>query len=354
MKEDKEIFTGLPTVGSYKQIRNFINERKVYVDKCMQKIKDGTMHAGPQIESISINESISQLTQGSTAQLTVSITPSDISDYTVAWSSNNNEVATVSTNGLVTGLGVGEVTITAKVGDKTASITLSIIENKSALTIQINANTAHMFAGDNEINVGTMTTALPISTTKLGYELTNAAEYYSSIVKCGDRPYVKGNLLATTDQECISAGWGKLWIRILNETLNGASVKDWAVNNNLEFTFDLASVNKKWADYTLPTNLTWSCENKNNDYYLFNTIYSNTDGTDAQFDFPSAWYNKDICQSVTNYFGNTTMSIYKQAWGGYMRLVLIIEKSKLNANTSEALNEYLSNNPIVLKYVADI
>ena len=355
MKEDKEIFTGLPTVGSYKQIRNFINARKVYVDECMQKIKDGTMHVGGQIESISINESISQLTLGSTAQLTVSVTPSDISDYTVAWSSNNNEVATVNTNGLVTGLGIGEVTITAKVGDKTASITLSIIENKSALTIQINANTGYMFAGDNEINVGTMTTSLPISTTKLGYELTSAAEDYSSIVKCGDRPYVKGNLLATTDQECISAGWGKLWIRILNETLNGANVKDWAVNNNLEFTFDLASVNKKWADYTLPTNLTWSVDtSSDNNYYSFNTIYSNVDGTNPQFDFPSTWYNKDICQTAKNYFGNITMSLYKQSWSGYSHLVLIIEKSKLSANTSEALNEYLSNNPIVLKYVADI
>lgn len=354
MKEDKEIFTGLPTVGSYKQIRNFINERKVYVDECMQKIKDGTMHVGGQIESININESISQLAQGSTAQLTVSVTPSDVSDYTVAWSSNNNEVATVSTNGLVTGLEVGEATITAKVGDKTASITLSIIENKSALTIQINANTSHLFAGDNEIVTGDVTTALPINTTNLGYGLSNATKDYSSIVKCEGKKYVIGNLVKTTDEECIGAGWSNLWIRILNETLNGAKVKDWAVNNNLEFTFDLASVNKTWADYTLPTNLTWSCESKNNDYYLFNTIYSNTDGTDVQFNFPSVWYNKDICQAATNYFGNTTMSLYKQNWSGHTRLVLIIEKSKLSANTSEALNEYLSNNPIILKYIADI
>ena len=355
MKEDKEIFTELPTVGSYKQIRNFINERKIYVDECMQKIKDGTMHVGAQIESISINESINQLTQGSTAQLTVSTTPSDISGYTVVWSSNNDEVATVSTNGLVTGVGIGEVTITAKVGEKTASITLSIIENKSALTIQINANTGYMFANDNDINVGTMTTSLPIDTTKLGYKLTSATEDYSSIVKCGDRPYVKGNLLATTDEECISAGWGKLWIRILNETLNGANVKDWAVNNNLEFTFDLTSVNKKWADYTLPTNLTWSVDTSSDtNYYAFNTTYSNVDGTDIQFDFPSTWYNKDICQTAKNYFGNTAMSLYKQNWSGYSHLVLIIEKSKLSANTSEALNEYLSNNPIVLKYIADI
>ena len=48
------------------------------------------------------------------------------------------------------------------------------------------------------------------------------------------------------------------------------------------------------------------------------------------------------------------MSLYKQSWSGYSRLVLIIEKSKLSANTSEALNEYLNNNPIVLKYIADI
>ena len=200
-----------------------------------------------------------------------------------------------------------------------------------------------------------MTTALPISTGKLGYELKNAAEDYSSIVQCGGRKYVNGKLVKTTDEECIGAGWGNLWIRILNETLNGANVKDWAVNNNLEFTFDLTSVNKKWADYTLPTNLTWSLDTSSDtNYYSFNTIYSNVDGTGIQFDFPSVWYNKDICQTGKNYFGNTAMSLYKQNWSGHLHLVLIIEKSKLSANTSAALNEYLSNNPIVLKYIADI
>ena len=121
------------------------------------------------------------------------------------------------------------------------------------------------------------------------------------------------------------------------------------------FILNAWSVNKKWADYTLPTNLTWSVDTSSDtNYYSFNTTYSNVDGTDIQFDFPSTWYNKDICQTAKNYFGNTAMSLYKQNWGGYSHLVLIIEKSKLSANTSEALNEYLSNNPIVLKYVADI
>ena len=356
IKEDREIFTGLPSVGSYKQIRTFINKRKVYVDECMVKIKNGTMHADKQIESISINESISQLSQGSTAQLTVSVTPSDITDYTVIWSSTKAEIATVSTSGLVTALKIGQTTITAKVGDKTASIALSVTDNKSLLKVQLNANTAYLFVGDNEIVKGNVTTALPINTTSLGYTLSNAGTDFSSIIKCEGKKYVSGTVVKTTDEECIGAGWGIMWIRILNETLNGKAIKNWAVENKLEFSYDLSSVNMKWADYTLPTDRTWTIENLGDSYYKCYIKYCNTDNptTTVQFNFPAVWYNNNISHTQTDYYGNTTRGLFMQAWNGSTNLCLTIKKTDLSANTSAAVNEYLTNNPIILKYPTKI
>jgi len=60
-----------------------------------------------------------------TSQLTAALTPSDTTD-TVAWTSSNENVATVSTTGLVTIHGIGTATITATCGEQTA--TASIIQ----------------------------------------------------------------------------------------------------------------------------------------------------------------------------------------------------------------------------------
>ena len=356
IKQDKEIFTTLPTVGSYKQIRTFINRRKIYVDDCMLRIKNGTMHNNKQIESISINKSITQLAQGNTMQLTVSVTPTDITDYTVIWSSNKEDIASVSTDGLVTAVKIGDVTITAKIGEIADTITLSVVENKGVLTVKLNANTNYLLGSNSEIAIGNVTTALPLNTLALGYGLATATDDYSSIVKCGDRKYVKGSVVKTTDEECIGAGWNMLWIRILNETLNGESVKDWAIKNNLEFTYDLSSVNMQWLDYTLPTDRTWGLENLDDSYYKCYTKYCTADITppDYQFNFPSVWYNNNISHSQKDYYGNNTMGLYMQSWSGNTYLILTIKKTDLVSNTSDAVNEYLTNNPIILKYPVSI
>ena len=86
--------------------------------------------AGNKIESISQGISVTQLVtgitvsptsvtleEGQTQQLTASITPDNASNKTVSWSSNNTNIATVSSTGLVTAKTVGTVTITAKTND---------------------------------------------------------------------------------------------------------------------------------------------------------------------------------------------------------------------------------------------
>ena len=48
------------------------------------------------------------------------------------------------------------------------------------------------------------------------------------------------------------------------------------------------------------------------------------------------------------------MGLYTQSWSGNTYLVLAIKKTDLASNTSDAVNKYLTNNPIILKYPVSI
>ena len=86
--------------------------------------------AGNKIESISQGITVTQLVtgitvsptsvtleEGKTQQLTANIMPSNATNKTVSWSSNNANVATVSNTGLVTAKAAGKATITVKAKD---------------------------------------------------------------------------------------------------------------------------------------------------------------------------------------------------------------------------------------------
>ncbi len=104
----------------------------VLYDKCTLFIPDGTkaaykahaqwglftkVEAKEFIESVSLNEKVKQLKPTETFQLSVTITPDEVANKNVTWSSNNESVATVSTTGLVTAIAEGEATITVTTED---------------------------------------------------------------------------------------------------------------------------------------------------------------------------------------------------------------------------------------------
>lgn len=84
------------------------------------------------VESISLDSSSLTLTEGESAALTATIIPDDADEKTVAWSSSNAGIATVDDAGKVTAVKAGSATITAKVGEKTA--TCSVIVEAPAVT----------------------------------------------------------------------------------------------------------------------------------------------------------------------------------------------------------------------------
>ena len=84
--------------------------------------------ASVRVENVSLDRSNLELYVGNTAALTATVLPADADNKSVTWSSSNESVATVSSDGAVTALAVGTavITVTAVDGGKTASCTVTV------------------------------------------------------------------------------------------------------------------------------------------------------------------------------------------------------------------------------------
>ena len=71
-----------------------------------------------EVAEVTLDEATLVLVEGQSATLTATVNPSNATDKTVTWSSDNTEVATVA-EGTVTAVKKGMAKITAKAGNKT-------------------------------------------------------------------------------------------------------------------------------------------------------------------------------------------------------------------------------------------
>ncbi len=72
------------------------------------------------------NKAVSMFT-GSTLKLTALLSPSNATDKTVTWTSDNSSVASVDTEGLVTAKSAGSAKITATAGQKSDTVTVTVV-----------------------------------------------------------------------------------------------------------------------------------------------------------------------------------------------------------------------------------
>ena len=99
------------------------------------------------VESVSLDKSNLELTEGGTDTLTATITPSNASNKSVTWSSDNESVATV-TNGVVTAVTPGIATITVTTADqsKTATCEVTVAAATVPVTgVTLSQNEAHLY-----------------------------------------------------------------------------------------------------------------------------------------------------------------------------------------------------------------
>lgn len=84
---------------------------------------------------ITLDKDTLTIARGETATLTATVEPANTTN-TIVWSSENDNIATVE-NGVVTAVGLGETTITAACGDKTASCKVTVTKATIAGTADI-------------------------------------------------------------------------------------------------------------------------------------------------------------------------------------------------------------------------
>ena len=77
------------------------------------------------VTSVELNKTTLSIIEGESETLTANVKPDNATDKTVTWSSSDEKIATVK-DGKVTAVKVGEATITAKAGDKTAECKVTV------------------------------------------------------------------------------------------------------------------------------------------------------------------------------------------------------------------------------------
>lgn len=81
---------------------------------------------GPSVDEIVLSKSSVELKAGDSTSVSYTIAPDKASDVDVTWKSSNESVATVNSNGKITGKGDGSCTITVTAGGKSDSLTVTV------------------------------------------------------------------------------------------------------------------------------------------------------------------------------------------------------------------------------------
>ncbi|HET6638225.1 MAG TPA: Ig-like domain-containing protein [Gemmatimonadota bacterium] len=123
---------------------------------------DPTGPDGDDVAQVIIEFNDDTLTVGGTVQLTVTVIDEEgdtLSAQTVAWSSSNTAVASVSNTGLVEGLTAGTATITATVDEVTDTVTIVVEEDTEPANVILDPGDTNLGVGDTLTFTGTVTTA---------------------------------------------------------------------------------------------------------------------------------------------------------------------------------------------------
>ena len=141
-----------------------------------------TVNAIP-VASISVTGASATVEEESTLQLTATVSPNNATTQTVTWSSDHTSIATVNTNGLVTGVSAGEARITATATDGTAvygyiDITVTAKPQQSEFDADMTPGSNSMactVSGEDGVKVGTskaagsMTITIGAGATRLSF-----------------------------------------------------------------------------------------------------------------------------------------------------------------------------------------
>ena len=112
------------------------------------------------VMGITISDNSIMLYPNKTKQLKASVTPADADNQSITWESSDDDVATVSTTGLVTSVAPGTATITAKSVDGEYTATCTVTVGKHVSSVILSDTELTMAAGTTETLYATV---MPLS-----------------------------------------------------------------------------------------------------------------------------------------------------------------------------------------------
>lgn len=140
------------------------------------------------LQSLSVSPDTVGIAVGETAQLTVTATPENAEDFTLEWTSSDPAIATVDSEGLVTGVSEGEVTVTVSSGDikDVCKVTVNSNEEPSpdipAESISLDTTELRLAIGDTQQLVATV---LPENATDKTVEWTSSDTEIATVSEDG-------------------------------------------------------------------------------------------------------------------------------------------------------------------------
>ena len=120
------------------------------------------------VSDVKLNKTQMVLTKGTREQLEATVYPTDATNQSVVWSSNNKSVATVNASGKVTGLKAGTATITVTTvnGGEQATCNVTVVEDATVPVTGISLNKTKLLLEKGQYDILTATIAPSNSTNK--------------------------------------------------------------------------------------------------------------------------------------------------------------------------------------------
>ena len=145
------------------------------------------------VESVSVTPETANIKVGKTAQLSATVLPLDANNKKVTWTSGDSTVASVSENGLVTGIKAGSSVITAKTDDGNFTDTCTVTVSTVAVTgISLAPTSAEIFENETKQFTASLT---PTDATNQGVTFTSGN---TSIATVDDNGLVTGTGVGST------------------------------------------------------------------------------------------------------------------------------------------------------------